>query len=72
VPSSIIRGLAVVTEPADRRHWQQINDGAVLQRDGVIAEIGPFPELSARHPDVAVIGTRAKIGSGVNPASSFA
>jgi hypothetical protein len=43
VPSSIIRGLAVVTEPADRRHWQQINDGAVLQRDGVIAEIGPLP-----------------------------
>jgi cytosine/adenosine deaminase-related metal-dependent hydrolase len=57
VPSSIIRGLAVMTEPADRRHWRQIDDGAVLQRDGVIAEIGPFGELTARHPDVPVIGT---------------
>jgi hypothetical protein len=51
VPSSIIRGLAVFTEPVDRCHWQQIDDGAVLQCDGVIAEIGPFAELSARHPD---------------------
>src|SRR5689334_6538235 len=57
MPSSIIRGLAVITEPADRRHWQQIDDGAVLQRDGVIAEIGSFAELSAQHPDAPVIGT---------------
>jgi cytosine/adenosine deaminase-related metal-dependent hydrolase len=61
VPSSVIRGLAVITEPADRRHWQQIDDGAVLQRDGVIAEIGPFAELSARHPDVPVIGTGRQV-----------
>ena len=47
MPSSIIRGLAVITEPADRRHWQQIDHGAVFQRDGVIAEIGPFAELRA-------------------------
>jgi hypothetical protein len=46
VPSIIIRGLAVMTEPADRRHWRQIEDGAVLQRDGVIVEIGPFAELT--------------------------
>src|ERR1700751_2589418 len=61
MPSSIIRGLAVFTEPADRRHWQQIADGAVLQRDGVIAEIGPFAELSARHPDAPVIGTGRQV-----------
>jgi cytosine/adenosine deaminase-related metal-dependent hydrolase len=57
VPSSIIRGCAVITEPADRRQWQQIDGGAVLQRDGVIAELAPFAELAARHPDVPVIGT---------------
>lgn len=61
MPSSIIRGLAVITEPADRRNWQQVDDGAVLQRDGVIAEIGPFDELSARHPDVPVIGTGRQV-----------
>ena len=40
MPSSLIRACTVVTEPADRRRWQQIEDGAVLQHDGVIAEIG--------------------------------
>lgn len=59
--STILRGLAVVTEPADRRHWRQIADGAVLQRDGVIAEIGPFAELAARHPEVPVIGSGRQI-----------
>ncbi|HJZ13986.1 MAG TPA: hypothetical protein VJ251_00795, partial [Stellaceae bacterium] len=61
MPSSIVRGLAVITEPADRGHWQQIDDGAVLQRDGVIAEIGPFAELSARQPGVPVIGTGRQV-----------
>src|SRR6516225_5996923 len=61
MPSSIIRGRTVFTEPADRRYWHQIDDGAVMQRDGVIAEIGPFAELSARHPDVPVIGTGRQV-----------
>jgi cytosine/adenosine deaminase-related metal-dependent hydrolase len=43
------------------RTWQQIDDGAVLQRDGVIAEIGAFAELSARHPDMPVIGTGRQV-----------
>jgi cytosine/adenosine deaminase-related metal-dependent hydrolase len=54
--SLVIRSLAVITEPAGRRNWRQIDDGAVLHRDGVIAEIGPFAELSARHRDGSVIG----------------
>jgi cytosine/adenosine deaminase-related metal-dependent hydrolase len=61
VPSGIIRGRTVFTEPAGRRHWHQIDDGAVLQRDGVIAEIGSFAELSVRHPDVPVIGTGRQV-----------
>jgi 5-methylthioadenosine/S-adenosylhomocysteine deaminase len=61
VASSIIRGLAVITEPAGRRHWRQIEDGAVLQRDGIVAEIGPFAALSVRHPDIPVIGTGHQI-----------
>jgi 5-methylthioadenosine/S-adenosylhomocysteine deaminase len=61
MPSSLIRGLAVVTEPAGRREWRQIEDGAVLQRDGVIAEIGRFADLAARHPDVPVIGNGRQV-----------
>ncbi len=61
MPSSIIRGHTVMTEPADRRHWQQTDDGAVLQRDGIITEMGAFGELSALHPDVPVIGTGREV-----------
>ena len=31
-------------------------DGAVLQVDGRIAEIGPFAEIAARHPGVEIVG----------------
>ena len=61
MPSSIIRGVAVFTEPIDRRDRQHIDDGAAVQHDGVIAEIGSFAELSARHPDVPVIGTGRQV-----------
>ena len=61
MPSSIIRGLAVITESAGRRQWRQIEGGAVLQRDGVIAETGSFAALSAQYPDIPVIGTGRQI-----------
>ena len=61
MPSSIIRGHTVSAEPVDRRRWQQIDGGAILQRDGVIAELAPFAELAARHPDVPVIGTGRQV-----------
>ena len=44
-------------ESADRRHWRQIEDVVVVQRDGVIAEIGPAAELLAKHREVSVLGT---------------
>ena len=61
MPSSIIRARTIFTEPADRRHWRQREDGAVLQRDGFIAEIGGAAELIARHPDVPVLGTGRQV-----------
>ena len=61
MPSSIIRARTIFTEPADRRHWHEIDDGAVLQRDGVIAEIGPAAELIARHPEIPVLGTGRQV-----------
>jgi cytosine/adenosine deaminase-related metal-dependent hydrolase len=61
MPSSIIRARTIVTEPADRRSWRQIDDGAVLQRDGVIVEIGPSAELIAKHPEVPVLGTGRQV-----------
>jgi 5-methylthioadenosine/S-adenosylhomocysteine deaminase len=61
MPSSIIRARTIFTEPADRRRWHQLEDGAVLQQDGVIAEIGPAAELIARHPEVPVLGTGRQV-----------
>jgi 5-methylthioadenosine/S-adenosylhomocysteine deaminase len=61
MPASIIRARTVITEPADRRHWHQIENGAVLQRDGVIAEIGPAAELIAKYPGVALLGTGRQV-----------
>ena len=54
--SSIIRGKHVITRALDRHRCEQIDDGAVLQRDGTIAAIGPFSELSATNPDLPVVG----------------
>src|ERR1700732_4572183 len=61
MPASIIRARTIFTEPADRRRWDQIEDGAVLQRDGVIAEIGSAADLIARHPQVPVLGTGRQV-----------
>jgi 5-methylthioadenosine/S-adenosylhomocysteine deaminase len=61
VSSSIIRARTVVTEPADRRNWRQIEDGAVLQRDGIVSEIGPAAALIAKHPEVSVLGTGRQV-----------
>ncbi|MGO8802602.1 amidohydrolase family protein, partial [Candidatus Binatus sp.] len=57
LPSSIIRGKHVITRALDRHRWEQIDDGAVLQRDGIISAIGSFDELSRANPDAPVIGT---------------
>ena len=54
---SIIRGKYVITRALDRHGWEQIEDGAVVQQDGVIAAIGRFDELARQYPDAPVIGS---------------
>jgi 5-methylthioadenosine/S-adenosylhomocysteine deaminase len=55
--ASLIRSRALVTHAIDRHRWNEITDGAVLQEDGAIVEIGTYRDLSRRHPNVAVIGS---------------
>ena len=55
--SSIVRGKYVITRALDRHRWEQIENGAVLQRDGVIVGIGPFDEITRDNPGVEVIGS---------------
>ena len=59
--ASLIRGKAVITHAIDRNSWNEIDGGAVLQRDGVVAEVGRFDDLHAAHPDVPVIGDGSAI-----------
>jgi len=55
--ASIIRGKYLITRALDRHRCEQIDDGAILQRDGVIAAIGSFADLARAHPDLPVVGS---------------
>jgi 5-methylthioadenosine/S-adenosylhomocysteine deaminase len=61
MPASLIRSRATITHVLDRRRWNEVRDGAVLQEDGVIAAIGSFAELSRTHPDLPVVGSGNEI-----------
>lgn len=58
---SLVRGRTVLTRPIGREMWEQIDNGAVYQTDGLIRDIGPFAELRARYPDAVVIGDDDKV-----------
>ena len=51
MPASLIRSRAMITHVLDRYRWNEVSDGAVLQEDGVIAEIGTCEELSRKHSE---------------------
>ena len=59
--ASLVRSRAMITHVLDRHRWNEVTDGAVLQEDGIIAEIDSWEELSRKHPDLPVIGTGNEI-----------
>jgi 5-methylthioadenosine/S-adenosylhomocysteine deaminase len=61
VPSSLVRGKYVIARAIDRHRWEQIDDGAVLQHDGVIAAVSGFEELRRANPGVAVVGSGQEV-----------
>lgn len=54
----LLLGESIVTMDASRRI---VRDGAVLVRDGVIAEVGKASELRPRHPDAELLGSPTSI-----------
>jgi hypothetical protein len=48
VAGSLIRGRYIVKECNDRNRPEIIGDGAILEIDGKIAEVGSFADLSNR------------------------
>jgi 5-methylthioadenosine/S-adenosylhomocysteine deaminase len=61
MPVSLIRSRAMISRALDRHSWEETADGAVLQEDGVILELGTYADLHARHPTVPVIGSGEEI-----------
>ncbi len=59
--ASIIRGKYVIPRTLDRHNWDQIEDGAVLERDGVVAALGRFADIQRQNPDLPVIGTGGEV-----------
>jgi cytosine/adenosine deaminase-related metal-dependent hydrolase len=55
--TSLIRGKYVVAKIRSRAEADVIADGAVVQRDGVIVEVGPYAALAARHRPDEVLGS---------------
>ena len=48
--ASLVRSRAMVTHLIDRHRWDEITDGAVLQEDATIVEIGIYEHRSPLAP----------------------
>jgi cytosine/adenosine deaminase-related metal-dependent hydrolase len=55
--ASLIRSRTMITHAIDRQRWNEVTDGAVLQEDGTIVEIGSYRELSRKYPNLPVFGS---------------
>jgi cytosine/adenosine deaminase-related metal-dependent hydrolase len=54
--TSLIQGRYLLLGAIDDNSVETLENGAILQVDGRIAEIGPFAELSAKYPGVEIVG----------------
>lgn len=59
--TSLIRSRAMITHAIDRFSWNEVEDGAVVQEDGVITAIGTFEDLQRRYRDMKVVGSGNEI-----------
>ena len=58
---SLIRGKHVICNVHSRTEARVIDDGAVVQRDGTIVEIGTYQELAPKYQPDDVIGSEAHV-----------
>ena len=54
--STLIRGKYVICKITGPYSAEVVSDGAVLQRDGEIIEVGDYDDMRVRHPTAEVIG----------------
>lgn len=55
--SSLIRSHTLISRAIDRNLWEQIDDGAVLQENGIVVAVGAYEELTKRYPNTPVVGS---------------
>ena len=41
--------------------WEEITDGALIQEDGIITEIGTYDDLRRKHPHITVVGSGREV-----------
>ena len=58
---TLIRSRAMITRTIDRNSCEQIEDGTVVQENGIIKAVGTYKELKAKYPDAPVIGSGREI-----------
>jgi 5-methylthioadenosine/S-adenosylhomocysteine deaminase len=59
--TSLIRSRAMISRAIDRRHWDEVADGAILQEDGVVVATGTYETLKSRYPNTPVLGSGKEI-----------
>ena len=54
--TTLVRGRHIICGVGDRGEVRQVDDGAVLVRNGEIAAVGPYAELKPQSDDIEVLG----------------
>ncbi len=65
--TTLIHGKYVICRVTSRTDVEMIEDGAVVQRDGTIVEIGSYSDMAAKYQPDEVLGsgpTRGHAGDG--------
>ncbi|MDQ8726284.1 amidohydrolase family protein [Bradyrhizobium sp. LHD-71] len=59
--TTLVRSKTMITGVDGRTAWDQIDDGALLQEDGIIVAIGTYDDLKRKYPTAPVVGTGNEI-----------
>src|SRR6266851_3369122 len=59
--TSLIRGKYIICQITNRTTAEVIVDGAVVQRDGVIIDVGPYQDMATRYQPDDVLGSAEHI-----------
>ncbi len=59
--ATLVRSRAMITKTLSATAWEEIADGALIQEDGIITEIGTYDDLRRKHPSLPVVGSGREV-----------